>query len=229
MTKPLFLTDPEKPFIYTSFVSTIDGKIFVQKPGYWPIGSEEDYKRFTFLRAHADIIIDGKNTALAFADRTIDTIHSKKFTAYRKTLKIKRPVCYAVITNSPDQSLYNKLKNSYGFRPLIITKNQDVANKDVDIMPINADISELFSELFHKGYKNIFIDGGPTLIGSLIENNLLDEIFLTISPKIFGTELGVTQTLVERKLFPANSIIPWRIKNLEQVNDEIFIRYAKTR
>jgi riboflavin biosynthesis pyrimidine reductase len=151
------------------------------------------------------------------------------FASFRKELGIKKPVSYAVITNSPDEVLSKKFINPFGFRPLVITKQKDISVDGADILSVDGGLQTIFTKLFENGIKRIFIDGGPTLIASLIEENLLDEIFLTIAPKIFGSESGVTQTLAEGKLFPSDMIVPWTIKDLERVNDEIFIRYAKKR
>jgi 2,5-diamino-6-(ribosylamino)-4(3H)-pyrimidinone 5'-phosphate reductase len=226
MKKINFPTFSDKPFIYTSFVSTIDGKVFVHKPGYWPIGSKEDYARFTFLRAHADIIIDGKNTAIAFGDRTIETIHTDPFLSFRKEIGIQSRAAYGVFTNNPTDLLFSKLKNSHNFKTILIT-NQNVNSEFVTTTPSKDTLQDTMYDLYTRGYKKIFVDGGPSLIASLIKEQLLDEIFLTISPKTFGSEPGVTQTMVEGKLFAPDAIPEWDIKELEKVGNEIFIQYGK--
>ena len=83
-----------RPYFFTDFVSTVDGKVKVQNPNYWPIGSKTDFETFTFLRAHADVIIDGKNSALAFGNRTIETINSNSFLQIRKQLGKKNKILY---------------------------------------------------------------------------------------------------------------------------------------
>src|SRR3989344_3633283 len=119
-----FKSPKETPYVYTCFVSTIDGKIFVDEKGFWPIGSSTDYDVFTILRAHADIIIDGKNTALRFGKYMLDTIHSEKFLTLRKELGKKDPVEYAVISRHPDETLFHALENKYNFRPVLLTSDK---------------------------------------------------------------------------------------------------------
>ena len=36
------------------------------------------------------------------------------------------------------------------------------------------------------GHKRILVEGGPTLFGELIAAGLVDELFLTVSPALFG-------------------------------------------
>ncbi len=223
----------EKIFhIYTSFVSSIDGKVFVKQPGFWPIGSREDYRRFTELRARADIIIDGKNTALAFGDRTIETIHSAPFRQLRKDLRKEKEIVYAVLTQHPSEDLAEKFKNPYGFKPLLITSASSAVTDSLQTSSEVArvdpyDLINIVQELVQKGLKKIFIDGGPQLITSLIKANLLDEIFLTIAPKVFGNKQGITMTMAEGELLTPESIRKWHLQSVERVEDEVFLHYAK--
>lgn len=199
-----------RPFFYTSFVSTIDGKVFVKKPGYWPIGSETDYNYFTFLRAHADIIIDGKNTALQFAQNTIETIHSKRFIRYRKQLNKTNDMRYFVMTSSADEALQETLKNPYGFVPEIFH---------------SRDIQKFVGYLSSERVQHVFLDGGPKLVAAFLQENLIDEILLTIAPKIVGTEFGTTLSMIEGILFPLEDIRKWKLVSTHQVKDELFLRY----
>ena len=63
-----FPTIKGRPFFYTNFVQTIDGKVQVtgDPKAYWPLGSEVDYQTLVTLRAQADALVHGKNTAVAF-------------------------------------------------------------------------------------------------------------------------------------------------------------------
>lgn len=204
------LTFPQRkdsPFFYTSFVSTVDGKVWVERSGYWPIGSKTDYETFTYLRAHADAIIDGKNTALRFGKNTIETINSSSFREIRESLGKEEIPQYFVVTKHPDDALNSALQNSFGFKPVIFTEG----------------IEELVQTLQKENLNHVFIDGGPKLLASFLDKNLIDEIFLTIFPRIFGND-GSTSTMVEGILFPPNKI-SLKIISSEQVENEIFLRY----
>lgn len=47
--------------------------------------------------------------------------------------------------------------------------------------------AELVSRLEKEGYKQIFVVGGPHIATSFLKDGLVDEIWLTIEPRIFGT------------------------------------------
>lgn len=192
-----------------SFVVTVDGKVWVDKKGYWPLGSRTDYETFTFLRAHADVIIDGKNTALRFGKQTIETIHQDRFRKLRKRLRKTRDVVYIVMTKHPDESLRSSLNHQYNFQPLFFTKG----------------IKDLVLFLRKKRVRHAFIDGGPTLVASFLRESLLDELFLTITPKIVGNEKDATLTLAEGALFPPNMVKRLKLLSMKKVGDEVFLRY----
>lgn len=208
-TKLVFPTPIGRPFFYTSFVATVDGKVWVNRPGYWPIGSKTDYDVFTFLRAHADAIIDGKNTALRFGKNTIQTINSVSFLRLRKRLYCEKAPFYVVVTRHPDEQLQKALTNLYGFEALIWKKS----------------IDELVTFLNKERCGKVFIDGGPTLLASFLDQNLLDEIFLTIAPKIFGNEKDTTVTMVEGKLFASPEVKRLELLSVKKRSNEVFLRY----
>src|SRR3989344_4617801 len=143
-------TNSDRPFFYTSFAQTLDGKVYINKKGYWPIASKIDYETFTRLRSFADVIIDGKNTAVRFAKYTIDTIHSDGFKKLRETNgKIGTPE-YLVLTKHPDEVLNAVLQNSYGYNATIFQE----------------DTTKLVDYLKQKNAKAVFVDGGPHVIAS---------------------------------------------------------------
>lgn len=161
-----------RPFFYTNFVSTVDGKV----SGYWPLGSHNDHKVLMELRSHADVLVHGKNLYKQFGEIT------------KKNLsKLPNLVYYPVIKH---------------------------------ISP-----KKLAADFYKKGYRNVLVEGGPTLLGSFLKENLIDEVFLTIAPKIFGSKKNITLTLVEGILFPPNKIKKLQLLSVNLIKNELFLRY----
>lgn len=223
---------PSRPFFYTNFVSTIDGKVQVTtSPDYWPIGSGYDYQVFTQLRVPADIIVHGKNTALGFIDRTIQSIHNENFLKKRKA-KRKAKIQYAIVCNNIDPILLQKVKNEYGFKPLLILpETADVPVEAKTLFEVircgekKIEISVFSEYLFKQRYKTVLIEGGPVLLGSFLKEDLIDEIFLTISPKIFGNEKDSTLTMVEGSLFAPDRIKQFQLISATPVENEVYVHY----
>ncbi len=200
--------NPDRPFFYTSFAQTLDGKVYINKKGYWPIASKTDYETFTYLRSFADVIIDGKNTAIRFAKYTIDTIYSEPFKKLREINGKTRIPEYLILTKHPDNQLNDALQNSYGYSATIFQE----------------DTTKLVEYLKQKNAKAVFVDGGPHVIASLLRAKLLDEFFITISPRIFGNTENLAITMVEGLLLEPNEIKLKLVSN-ETVENELYLRY----
>ena len=192
----------KRPFFYTNFVQTIDGKVKVKIPGYWPIGSRKDHEVLMELRAHADALIHGGNLAREFGEATVKSLNKISF----RTLKVK-------LGKNPNLPYY-----------IITTKPKEFSRINAKVF--SGNLKSLVKQLQNRGYKHVLIEGGPTLLGSFLKENLLDEIFLTIAPKIFGSEKDKTLTLIEGILFPPEAIKKLKLLSIKPIEDEIFLRYT---
>lgn len=175
-----------RPFFYTNFVQTLDGKVQVKKMGYWPIGSKIDHQVLVELRAYADCLIHGKNLFNEFGNITRQSLQEDKFKALRKKLSKNPELPYIVGSH---------------------------------------DLRQLSKDLYKKNYKNVLVEGGPTLLGSFLKEGLIDEIFITIAPKIFGSSQNSTKTLVEGILLPPEKIKKLKLISVKKLGSEVFLRY----
>ncbi len=194
-----------RPFFYTNFVATLDGKIQVleHQKDYWPIGSKVDHDTLMELRAYADCLIHGSHTAKEAARATLESLSSPSFKALRKKLGKDPVLPYYVVTNHPE----------------------NFSNLASKITTVPHNLTLLSKNLYKKGVRNVLMEGGPTLLGSFLKANLIDEVFLTIAPKIFGSQKTATLTLVEGTLFPPQSIKKLKLLSVKPINNEIFLRY----
>jgi riboflavin biosynthesis pyrimidine reductase len=82
-----------------------------------------------------------------------------------------------------------------------------------------ADLSELLRSLYEDGVRAVICEGGPTLHGSLQAAGLVDELFLTIAPKLTG---GGAPNILEGGL---NEVRKLELLWLLEQNGELFARY----
>lgn len=191
-----------RPFFYTNFVSTVDGKVTAPTPDYWPIGSKTDYKTLLELRSYADCLIHGAVLAKKHGELTLKSLNKADFKKMRKAKGKSEDLPYIVMTKDPKQLS---------------------ALKDKAVL-FEGSINLLVKELKNKGYKHILVEGGPTLLGSFIKEELIDEIFLTIAPKIYGSRPNSTKTLIEGILLPPNKF-KLKLSSFQRVKDELYLRY----
>lgn len=229
------------PFFYSNFVTTIDGKVGLVSPEgqkYWPIGSRLDFETLLWLRAQADVLIHGSKTAKGF--NTLQTLAKKEFSDKRKKLGKKKDLIYMVLSNHPDEKLFNKLKNPpTGVKSYLVTGGVnahhpwgDVASHiGIDVLKLDRyeDNLEELSDYFKKNnLQKILVEGGPTVMSSFLKENLMDEIFITIAPKIFGSNRN-TKTMVEGFLFPARKVPRFKLISVKNIDSELYLRYRKGR
>lgn len=195
-----------RPFFYTNFVATVDGKVQVLKntKDYWPIGSKADHEVMMELRSYADCLIHGKNLAKEFGEITLNSLKKNSFKKMRKKLGKDPVLPYWILSGKPET-----LGKSVG----------------ANVIHPPGGILGLVKYLRSQGYKNVLVEGGPTLLGSFLKANLIDEVFLTIAPKIFGNENRQTLTLVEGCLFPKKAIKNLSLLSVKSLRSELYLRY----
>lgn len=223
----------KSPYIYTNFVSTVDGKVQVLEnwKSYWPIGSRKDHEVLNGLRALSDVLIHGSGTAKLFP--FVKTIQDPALEAIRESRGVNKTLPYVVLSNRPDGNLIKNLQNPRGEKVYLVTsKEANVPTDTEDVVKLarigkkKIDLKGLIRFLStNLKAKRILVEGGPTLFGSFLEEDLIDEIFLTIAPKIFGNKKGKALTLVESKLFSADQVKRLQIISVKQIEDELFLRY----
>lgn len=84
-----------------------------------------------------------------------------------------------------------------------------------------ADLPALLRSLRDEGVKALLCEGGPTLHGALQAANLVDDLFLTIAPKLVG---GNAPRIFEGDL---PGIEPLDLAWLLEDDGELFVRYSR--
>jgi len=85
-----------------------------------------------------------------------------------------------------------------------------------------ADLPALLRSLREEGVRALLCEGGPTLHGSLQAAGLVDELFLTIAPKLSGG--GVPPRILEGEL---DDVVPLELAWLLEQDGELFARYRR--
>ena len=72
------------------------------------------------------------------------------------------------------------------------------------------------------GVRTLLCEGGPTMFGALLQEDLVDELFLTLAPKLTGGGRGPTITSGSQLADPAQARIAWLLER----GDSLYLRYA---
>lgn len=202
---------------------TVDGKIATAS-GDSKISSKSDLLRVHKLRASVDAIVVGISTILADDPRlTVRLIKGKNparvvvdskgripldSQIVRTATKIRTII--AVTDLAPEERIH-KLEGM-GAHVTIIGEGKKGQNAAV---PHGVNLKELFLRLEKMGMRRILVEGGGELNWSLLRLGLVDELIVTIAPRIVGGRLATT--LVEGDGFDEIvQGITIRLKRVEQ-------------
>lgn len=178
---------------------TLDGKI-ATAAGDSRISSKEDLKRVHRLRASVDAIVVGISTILNDDPRlTVRLVKGRnpvrvivdskgriplESQVLQTAAKVKTII--AVTEQAPAEKIA-KIKDM-GATVLVVKegKGRNVA------VPHGVDLTELFALLSEMGFSKVLVEGGGELNWSLLRLGLVDELTVTIAPKIAGGRLATT-------------------------------------
>lgn len=69
---------------------------------------------------------------------------------------------------------------------IVLTEKKTIKNRWKNVLFTNQSPKQVLKYLKRKGFKETLIAGGGKINGSFIKENLIDEIYLTIEPIVFG-------------------------------------------
>jgi riboflavin biosynthesis pyrimidine reductase len=88
----------------------------------------------------------------------------------------------------------------------------------------NVDLTGMLKTLRNKyEVRTVACEGGPTLFRSLLEQDLIDRLNLTIAPYMFGGAKAPTLTGVSKDFLPAS--VHCLLSDMRTVGEECFLTY----
>ena len=179
---------------------TVDGKIATAS-GDSRISSKQDLVRVHKLRASVDAIVVGISTILADDPRlTVRLVRGKNPIRVIVDSKGRIPLESKILQTASkvktivamtDQAPADKIQKieDMGAHVMVISAGKEGQNAAV---PRGVNLKELFMRLKNLGLKKILVEGGGELNWSLLRLGLVDELVVTIAPKIAGGRLAIT-------------------------------------
>jgi len=177
--------DSDLPLVRANFITSLDGSVTGADGKSGSINGPADLRVFQLLRAQSDAVFVGAGTA------RIEGYQDTDIPAGLQPLRDDAHPRLITVTRS------GQLGPAFlAARPLIITAQghpaasvlaEKVPADDLLIFGAHAvDFRAALRELKRRGYANILCEGGPHLMGSLVEHGLVSELCLSFSPQIVG-------------------------------------------
>lgn len=177
-----------RPYVIMNAAMTLDGKIAtVTKDS--KISSETDLVRLHKLRAKMDAVMVGAGTILA--DDPSLTV---------RRVKGKNPIRVVVDGRARIPANAKVLDRSARTIVAVLrmakkTKLEELRKAGADVIIFDGkkiDLRLLLGGLYMQGVRRLLLEGGSTLNWNMVERGLVDEIRVTIAPRIVGGEKAKT-------------------------------------
>jgi riboflavin-specific deaminase-like protein len=184
----------DRPYLVINMVSTLDGKATID----WRtkgLSTELDRQLFHRLRTQADAIMVGAGTVRA--ERYGRMAKSDELREARKQEGLEPDPLAVVVSARLDLPADLPLLNEPEQRVVIATgsdaKLPDGLTSQVVYERTSDDLPLLAARLRHEhGVRSVVCEGGPTLNSHLLSAGLVDELWLTLNPKLAGGAAALT-------------------------------------
>jgi riboflavin biosynthesis pyrimidine reductase len=192
-----------RPRLFANFVASVDGTVALRQSGDsgHVISGDNEADRFVMgvLRACADAILVGAGTFRASKNHLwhaeqIFPSAKAQFAEFRRKQQLSPQPKFVLLTQSGEvdpgaPALADAL--------ILTTAAGDAklrgtlpASARIVVLDAPIRLSSALELLHHEGFELVLTEGGPSLMGKLLAEDLVDELFVTISPRLFGQSLG---------------------------------------
>lgn len=210
-------TSTGRPFLAINMVSTVDGRAALNGSAVG-IGSTLDHRLLFELRAEADVVMHGAGTVRA------DPLSARvphDLVEQRTARGLSAQPIGAIVTRSGNLPARHPYYDSTTLVYVTSDRPVTVDLPTVEICRV-AGVAEAICDLKRRGVRRILCEGGPTLNSALFGARLIDEVFLTIAPKLLGGEDPLT--IIRGPRFA--TMLGLQLRSLVEIEGELFLRYG---
>ena len=216
------LAHPDRPYVLMNFASTVDGRATIDgRSG--PIGTRTDMEMLQRLRTRVDAVMIGAGTMRI--ERYGRMVSDPALRAYRERTLLSHDPLGVLVTRGMDLPWDASLFTNGGGRVVVFTQSDaeppETATPVTCVRrPDGVDLADVLGWLLReRGIRSVLCEGGPTIHGELQARGLVDELFLTVAPKLAGRE--------ERSILtaPLPDVVGLDLEWLLESQGELFTRY----
>lgn len=214
--------------IRVNMATSLDGKIATTDRGKIRLGSDADIRRIAELRTWADVLMIGAETVRA-EDPPMELNDTDACLCRRREGREEHPAV-AVVTGSLNLPVGRTFRGPG--RRLVVTTDRApdptpqlrAAAEIWRVGDARVDVLALVERLAAEGLERILVEGGGKMAANFFEHDLVEELFLTITPYMLGGDDAPT-------LADAAGVFEspprFDLVDIESTAEEIFLRYRR--
>jgi riboflavin biosynthesis pyrimidine reductase len=226
--------------VYANFVTTLDGVTALgdgSPPSVIGGGSEADRFVMGLLRAWAGAVVIGAGTMNAEPNHlwTPEHVYPPMGGAYerlRRSLGLPSSPQLVVLSRSGNVAT-GAVSFERGAVLLTTTSGAASIRRKLPsatsvrtVMSDRIDPKEVVALLRRDGHRTILTEGGPRVFGSFLRSRAVDELFLTLSPRIAGRSRAVPRLgLVEDMALGSKELLEANLLSAKREGSHLFLRY----
>jgi riboflavin biosynthesis pyrimidine reductase len=215
------------PWLRVNFVSSADGAVEVDGDSQ-ALSGPDDMRVFKILRMRCDVLLVGAGTVRTDGYRPLRL--SADRVAWRRDHGLCDHPVMAVVSRGADLKLDAPLFTDAPVRPLVVTgadappERLAAAAEVADVISTGTggvDFADALRLLRSRGLAQVLCEGGPHVFGEITAAGLVDELCLTLSPKLAGAGSGrITAG-------PPSSLRSMRLAHVLHANGNLLLRYVR--
>lgn len=216
-----------EPLVRVNFVSSVDGAA-THDGRSGGLSSEPDKRLFELVRRVCDVVLVGAGTVRIEGYEAMRV--SVQSMRWRSSAGMPEHPVFAIVTGALDLDPGSPIFTDAPVRPMLITTERAAAERGsgfeglADVVVAGAETVEvnvMLEELRRRGLEHILCEGGPTLFGTLLAADAVDELCLTISPQL---EAGGAQRIANGPLPQRHELVLARALISDSV---LLLRYRR--
>ncbi len=214
-----------RPLVVVKMAATADGKVALRTGASRWITGEESRREVHRMRRGSDAVMVGRGTVEE---------DDPELTVRMVSLGGARPPVRVVVDSR--LSLPEDRRLARGGEPKVMVasipghdrrKGERLRARGVEVLEVaekegRVDLGELLRLLGGMGVARLLVEGGPTLVGSLLEEGLADRLALFLAPRVLG-DREARAWMEGRTLLDLEEAIPLRWRRVRRMGEDLLL------
>jgi riboflavin-specific deaminase-like protein len=220
-----------RPFVTANFAVTWDARISTRRGTSSDFSSPRDKRRLLEIRAPCDAVLASvktvatDNIAMGLPDPALRAARAKRGqSAYPLRVLLTNsgridPALRIFQHTFSSIVIFSTTRMPAQVRRTLAPK-ADLWLHDAATVNLAAMLATLRAEY---AVKRLVCEGGSRVFRALLAEELVDELHLTLAPRIFGGHAAPTLTGISEQFLPSSTGL--RLRSMEVIDGECFLRY----
>lgn len=217
---------PRRGWLRANMVSSVDGAAVVDGRSEG-LSGPGDQRVFQVLRGLCDAVIVGAGTARTEGYRAMRA--KEAYAEARAALGQRAAPVLVVVSARLELDPGSKVFHGGGEQTIVMTPSSSPADRRALLAEVadvvvagddSLDVTAAVDALVKRGLARLLCEGGPTLLADVVAAGCLDELCLTVSPRLVGGE-------ARRILRGSPAAAGLRLAHLLEQDGALFARYER--